>query len=74
MEIMMHPEQLAIAIILTAVSSFFLWNAFKERNVPNLLLGIGFSIPTVDIPNIWYWAAGAATCALGIWFKNAMDL
>jgi hypothetical protein len=73
MEILNHPALLVVAIILSTLSSVFLWRGIKEKDVPNLLFGVGTGIPPLDMRNFNVWLLGAGISFLGYWLRNKMD-
>jgi len=70
LDIINHPFQLVLMIALSIVSSYFLWNAFKTRNIRNILLGIGCALPTIDMRSYWTWGAGILAFGAGIWIAK----
>lgn len=73
MDVLDHPMLLLFAILLSLLGSFYLWRSFRERNSPDLLIGIGLNIPTLGMSDWQMWAAGIAVCAVGIWLKKYLE-
>ncbi len=70
MGITAHPFVLIIAIVLSLLSSWLSWRAFREKNGPDLLMGIGLGLPLLSQNDWRFWAAGLGLCAFGLWLKK----
>ncbi len=55
------------------MSTWLLWGAFKAKDVPRLLMGIGWSIPSFGPGNFNYWMIGAALFGGGVWLRRYTD-
>lgn len=72
MEILNHPGLLFVDIVLSVLSSWFCWIAFRKKEAPQLLYGIGLAIPTFSVQSFSYWATGAAVCTAGWWLQRLL--
>ncbi len=74
MEIFDHPVLLVFAGILSLLSGWFCWVGFKEKDVPNIMYGIGLGVPTMAMMDWRFWAAGLGICAGGVYLRRSLEL
>lgn len=74
MEVLSNPYLLVLAIVLSVVSTKFLWRGYKEKHISSWIYGLGTGIPTLAISNYKAWGVGIALCIAGYYIKNTYDL
>ncbi len=72
-ETLSNPYALTALIVLSILSSAWLWTGLRHGDMPKLCLGIGTLIPTFDILNWKAWAFGAAFCVAGLWVQSKLE-
>jgi hypothetical protein len=70
MEILNRPGLLFLAILLSLLSSWYCWRAFKDKDAAAALVGVGLGIPTIGMTDWNYWMAGIGVCAAGLWLRR----
>jgi len=72
LEVLNNPLLLAIAIVLSVLSSYYCWQAFREKNAAMLLVGIGLGLPTIGMTDWHYWVTGIGVSAGGLWLRRQL--
>ena len=65
--------ELFLILITSVVSTFLLWGAFKQKDVPRILMGIGAAVPSFEISSFRMWVIAAAIFGAGIYLRNYVD-
>ncbi len=74
MEAFSNPYLLVLMLILSTISTKFLWKGFKDKHISSWLYGIGTGIPTFAMTNYKTWVVGVLFCVGGYYIKNNYDL
>jgi len=67
-----NPYTLLVQIVLSVISSWYLWRGFRDKNSADLLLGIGSGIPSFAPASWQAWVAGIAVWAVGRSLKRSL--
>jgi len=72
MDVLESPFLMFLLILLTVLSTWFSWKAFRNKDSVALLYAIGTGIPTFSLTEWEYWAIGLTVCGLGVWLHRRM--
>ncbi len=70
LEMIDNPFLLTATLLLSLVSSMYIWRAFRQKDGMSGLLGIAISIPTFNISSGLFWAVGIAFTSLIFWARR----
>jgi hypothetical protein len=64
LDILDHPWQLAVALILSVLSLIFCWYGWRRKNGPLFLVGVAVGIPPLDPTSVTLWGIALLLCGL----------
>ncbi len=65
--------ELFLIIITSIISSWLMYDGFKTKNVPRLIIGFGVGIPSFGIGSFNVWLLAVVVCGVGIWLGRFLD-
>jgi len=65
--------ELFLYLLTSIVSMYFFWGAFKQKDVPRILMGIGAAIPSFGIGSFNVWVVACAIFGAGVYLRNYID-
>lgn len=65
--------EMFLFLFTTLVSTYLLWGAFKNKDVPRILMGVGASVPSFAIGAFNMWLLGGVIFFAGIYLRRYID-
>ncbi len=67
------PLELFLVLFTSFVSTYLLYGAFKQKDVPRILMGVGAAVPSFEISSFRMWVIAGAIFGAGMYMRNYMD-